>query len=126
MVLSKTAGAGPKAGEAAFLVAARTYGRNLADSTLSDVYRKVTTRMKGALVQLRAMRDEEERGGGAGGDDEDEGSSGSGAGVLGFGKAERLSGFGVGGAGALKGGLVKKHTFQVTCALHRTRHNPSR
>lgn len=69
---------------------------------LSDVFGKVTTRLRGSLVQLQAMQ-EEESGGAA---EED-----SGGGLAGFGKAERLS---RGGAGrALKGGLVKRHTFQV-------------
>lgn len=74
---------------------------------LGDVFRKVTTRLRGSLVQLQAMQEEES--GGDAGVEEDDG------GVAGFGKAERLSGAGVGRA--LKGGLVKRHTFQV-------RHDP--
>ncbi|CAB1116039.1 unnamed protein product [Ectocarpus sp. CCAP 1310/34] len=90
-----------RTGEAAFRTAAKGYGA-LGDSLLSDVFGKVTTRLRGSLVQLQAMQ-EEENGGAA---EED-----SGGGLAGFGKAERLS---RGGAGrALKGGLVKRHTFQV-------------
>lgn len=79
---------------------------------LSDVYRKVTTRLKGAVIQLQVMQHEDEERG----DDDGADAAGPGdgaAGLLGFGKAERLSGLGVGGSGKLKGGLVKKHTFQV-------------
>lgn len=94
------------AGEAAFRKAAKGYGP-LGDDMLSDVYRKVTTRLRGALVQLQAVQEEEQSGGlGAEGDGDAEDG-----GLAGFGKAERLSGFGVGAA--LKGGLVKRHTFQV-------------
>lgn len=99
-------------GEAAFRKAAKGYGA-LGDAMLSDVFGKVTTRLRGSLVQLQAMQEEEsggeDAGGGAGGGAEEEEDAG---GVTGFGKAERLSGFGVGRA-ALKGGLVKRHTFQV-------------
>ncbi|CAM9535008.1 unnamed protein product, partial [Sphacelaria rigidula] len=111
----KTSGTGITSGDNGrepFLEAAKKYGRNLSDEMLSDVYRKVTTRLKGAAIQLQAMQHEEE----ARGDDNGEGAAGpgdAGAGLLGFGKAERLSGLGVGGAGKLKGGLVKKHTFQA-------------
>lgn len=90
-------------GEAEFRKAAKGYGA-LGDDMLGDVFRKVTTRLRGSLVQLQAMQEEEESGG-DGGAEEDDG------GVAGFGKAERLSGAGVGRA--LKGGLVKRHTFQV-------------
>ncbi len=69
---------------------------------LGDVFRKVTTRLRGSLVQLQAMQEEEEGGGGGTEDD---------GGVAGFGKVERLAGPGAGRA--LKGGLVKRHTFQV-------------
>lgn len=89
-------------GEADFRKAAKVYGA-LGDEMLGDVFRKVTTRLKGSLVQLQAMQEEES--GGDGGEEDDDG------GVAGFGKAERLSGVGVGRA--LKGGLVKRHTFQV-------------
>lgn len=80
---------------------------------LSDIYRKITTRFKGAVVQLEIIRNEDEK---ARADDSDDSGDAAGADtsrLVGFGKAERLSGFGVGGGGALKGGLVKKHTFQV-------------
>lgn len=92
-------------GEKAFRVAAKGYGP-LGDSMLSNLFAKVTTRLRGALVQQQAMQEEAKEGGGGreGGEDED-------GGVAGFRKAERLSGFGV--TGALKGGLVKRHTFQV-------------
>ena len=72
---------------------------------LSDLFRKVNTRLRGSLVQLQAAQEEEDGGGGGGAGREEDG------GVAGFGKAERMSGFGVGRA--LKGGLVKRHTFQV-------------
>lgn len=75
---------------------------------LGDVFRKVTTRLRGSLVQLQAMQEEESGEGGAA--EENDG------GVAGFGKAERLSGVGVGRA--LKGGLVKRHTFQVRQGQH--------
>lgn len=91
-------------GEAAFRKAAKAYG-SLGDSLLSDVFGKVTTRLRGSLVQLQAMQ-EEENGGGSSATAEDDGG-----GLAGFGKSERLSGVGVGRA--LKGGLVKRHTFQV-------------
>lgn len=100
-------------GQAQFLEAAKKYGQTLGDSMLSDIYRKVTTRLKGAIVQLQAMRDENERAGAANSSNVEDAGGADAAGLVGFGKAERLSGFGVGGAGALKGGLVKKHTFQV-------------
>ena len=91
-----------KRGEAEFQKAAKGYGP-LGDAMLSDLFRKVTTRLRGSLVQLQAAQEEEESGGDAGPEEE--------GGVAGFGKAERLSGFGAGRA--LKGGLVKRHTFQV-------------
>ncbi|CAM9319814.1 unnamed protein product, partial [Hapterophycus canaliculatus] len=89
-------------GEAAFRKAAKAYG-SLGDSLLSEVFDKVTTRLRGSLVQLQAMQ-EEESGGDSAAAEED------GGGLAGFGKSERLSGVGVGRA--LKGGLVKRHTFQ--------------
>eukprot|EP00904_Undaria_pinnatifida_P006256 jgi/Undpi1/2760/HiC_scaffold_14.g06137.m1 len=91
-----------KRGEAEFQKAAKGYGP-LGDAMLSDLFRKVTTRLRGSLVQLQAAQEEEESGGDAGPEEE--------GGVAGFGKAERLSGFGAGRA--LKGGLVKRHTFQA-------------
>lgn len=98
-----------RTGEAAFRTAAKGYGA-LGNSLLSDVFGKVTTRLRGSLVQLQAMQEEE-----SGGATEEDSSGG----LAGFGKAERLSS---GGAGrALKGGLVKRHTFQVrraSLALH--------
>lgn len=96
-----------RTGEAEFRKAAKGYGA-LGDDMLGDVFRKVTTRLRGSLVQLQAMQEEEESGGDGGAEVDD-------GGVAGFGKAERLSGVGVGRA--LKGGLVKRHTFQV-------RHDP--
>lgn len=90
-------------GEAEFQKAAKGYGP-LGDAMLSDMFRKVTTRLRGSLVQLQAAQEEEDGGGEGAGPEED-------GGVAGFGKAERMSGFGVGRA--LKGGLVKRHTFQV-------------
>lgn len=99
-------GDGLRLGESAFRKAARGYGP-LGDAMLSDVYGKVTMRLKGALVQQQAMEEEHE----AGGEGEGDGDGGEDGGVVGFRKAERLSGVGVGVA--LKGGLVKRHTFQV-------------
>lgn len=100
----------PDGGQGAFVKAAKTYGP-LGDSMLSDVFRKVTTRLRGAMVQMQAMQRED-----AGDEDEEGDEEAGGGGVTGFGKAERLSGFGVGGA--LKGGLVKKHTFQVRWSVY--------
>lgn len=106
-----------RTGEAAFRKAAKGYGA-LGDAMLSDVFGKVTTRLRGSLVQLQAMQEEEEDsddvgGGGRAAKEEKE----DGGGLAGFGKAERLSGFGV-GRSALKGGLVKRHTFQVTIVAY--------
>lgn len=96
-------------GEAGFRKKAKSYGP-LGDDMLSGVFQKVTTRLRGALVQLQAMQEEED-----GLEASDVGSDvpggGSNEGVSGFAKPQRLSGFGVGGA--LKGGLLKKPTFQV-------------
>lgn len=93
-------------GHAAFVTKARTYG-SLGDGILSDVFRKVSSRLRGALVQLQAMEDEE---GLLGADNDGEGNEID-DGVLNFAKGERLGGYGIGGV--LKGGLVKKPTFQV-------------
>ena len=107
-------------GEAEFQKAAKGYGP-LGDAMLSDMFRKVTTRLRGSLVQLQAAQEEEDGGGEGAGPEED-------GGVAGFGKAERMSGFGVGRA--LKGGLVKRHTFQVLytrgCNTKRLSHSSSR
>lgn len=98
----------PRAGESSFLKRARAYGP-LGENLLSDVFRKVTTRLRGALMQVRAMQEE----GGEPGANEQGGGEGDtlGDGALNFRNAERLSGLGVGSR--LRGGLLKKPTFQV-------------
>lgn len=98
----------PRSGESSFLKRARAYGP-LGDNLLSDVFRKVTTRLRGALMQARAM---EEEGGEPGENEPGEGEGdAAGDGALNFRSAERLSGLGVGSR--LRGGLLKKPTFQV-------------
>ncbi|CAM9196742.1 unnamed protein product [Ascophyllum nodosum] len=89
-------------GEAAFQKAAKGYGP-LGDHLLSDIFKRIVTRLRGALVQLQAVHHEAVQDEGSGVD--------AGGSFAGFGKAERLSGAGAGKV--LKGGLVKRHTFQA-------------
>ncbi|CAM9608202.1 unnamed protein product, partial [Choristocarpus tenellus] len=89
-----------------FRAATRAYGA-VGDDVLSDVFGKVTIRFRGATVQLQAMKAEEGREGA--GQEAADGNEADGE-MSGFGKVERL---GPARAGPmLKGGLVKKHTFQ--------------
>ena len=93
-------------GEAAFQKAAKGYGP-LGDHLLSDIFKRIVRRLRGALVQLQAVHHEAVQ-------DEGDGVDAGGS-FAGFGKAERLSGAGAGKV--LKGGLVKRHTFQVYLIL---------
>lgn len=103
-------------GEAAFRKSAKGYG-SLGNQVLSEVYQKVTTRLTGALVQLQMMQyeAEQERKG------ENRGTNCSNrdveSGFTGFGRVERLSASGSGNV--LKGGLIRRHMFQVPCAYLR-------
>ncbi|CAM9990637.1 unnamed protein product, partial [Discosporangium mesarthrocarpum] len=75
---------------------------------VADVYEKVAKRLRGAVIQLQAM-DEDDGMEAAAEEKEAEAAAG---GVTGFSKVERfMSGAGVGPT--LKGGLIKKHTFQA-------------